>query len=262
MTNYDNSTMRQFTQDQKIQALIDIVEKQLGYPIRALQLTEAEFRRLRCGIQRHSEKLTFRYYPGAIYSSEELCHELMHITLYIEGWPFMLVERDLQKTHGAQFMEEIIANLFQHIEVWQRGITLGYSEYEMWDKDIEQRLIPLVINKSLAHTVSGPALRESCQALCLAQALLSPASRASRNRLKQVARKNLPGALEQAETIRRVCGEYGQSFPKSLEAALQKVLSIARMPQETLLCEFPSTASPDFFVHLQQEIHPAYNDPT
>jgi hypothetical protein len=180
----------------------------------------------------------------------------MHITLAIEGWPKFLILNNRRKDEPTAFMEEVIANLFPHIEVWERGSQPGFSEADMWNEDIELNLIPKVTKLWPAHTLY-PALPEPCQALCLAQALLSPASRASRRRLRQAAGVHLPQVLERADAILRSCTEYGRPFPLSLEFALKEVLNTAKLPEDSLLLEFPATASPEFLARNRNLLNPA-----
>ena len=245
--------MRSFTQDRRILTALDIIEQQLGYSIHTLPLSVSEFRRMSCGVQPRDGKWTFRYYPMEAYTSEVLCHELMHITLAIEGWPRFLIIDDPQKYEDTAYMEGMTTVLFQHIKVWNKGILLGFSEATFWNKDIDQNMIPKIIHRLLLRG-ARPGLRESCQALSLAQALLSPANRASKKRLKQAAGMHLPQALERANAILRVCAEYEKVFPQSLEIALKKVYDILGMPEDTHQLEFPSTAYPDFFVQIQQQL--------
>jgi hypothetical protein len=110
--------MRRFTQDEKILAFIDIVEKQLGYQIPISTLTEYQFKRMPCGVQRRDGKWIFCYYPGESYTSSLLCHELLHIVLVIEGWPYILVHNYAHGSHDTTYITDIISSLFLHAEIW------------------------------------------------------------------------------------------------------------------------------------------------
>jgi hypothetical protein len=236
----------------KFLTFIDIVEKQLGYQIQISPLSKEEFDMMPCGVQLRDKKWTFLYFPGESYTSSLLCHELMHIVLEIEGWPTFSLHIDTQKFSDTKYISGVLSNLFPHAEIWKRGIQLGFSESNTWNEDIDKNIVPKVNKKLLAAKSARPELQIQYQATCLAYALLSPASRPVKRRLKKCACLNLPQAFEQANAICRLHSEYEKSFPQSLEIALKRVLEIVKMPAETLLLEFPSTASPELFSHMQQ----------
>jgi len=243
--------MRSFTQNPKILAIIDLVERQLGYPIQLSLLSAAEFRMMTGGVQRRSGMWTFLHYPGHTYTDATLCHELMHISLHIEGWPILQTLVELQKYEDMDFILLLAGTLFEHLEVWRRGILLGLPETSLWDAEIETLI------QKMTHGVFGrsatPALQELHQALCLTQALLSPASRASRRRLSQSARKNLPRALERADCFCHIYNKHRQGYPHSAEIASQEILGAAKaeIPPGALRFEFPATSSPDLFAQIQ-----------
>lgn len=87
MDGYEGE-MRQYAKSRKMTLIVDIVETALGYPVKVFPL-----KREYSGIYEVASKINSGGYwelhvlPGKFVTENELCHELMHLVLSLEGWP-------------------------------------------------------------------------------------------------------------------------------------------------------------------------------
>jgi hypothetical protein len=111
--------LRDFIQDTRLLAALDLIEGYLGMPVAVKASTEVEI----AGVQHKlpSTGYIFWYNPNADYVHKGVIfHELMHISLHIEGWPVHHYGegfRELEAKHDRKFavlLTDSLWDIFPH----------------------------------------------------------------------------------------------------------------------------------------------------
>lgn len=226
--------MRALIYNSILRLMLEEIEDNLNRPVRVMPLSDREARYVSCGVQHLRDGWIFKVRPGERPSDEVLCHELIHICLNIEGWPEFYIHPEWAAEPVREYMGLLAGNLFQHIEIWRRCEELGLPQTQKWNDEIYDMIIPQVANGYLAEGVD-PALRGRVQALCLAQAFLSPASSMAKNALRiECLLAGLVQPKESAESMAAVLKTFAPTFPRGCKAVLPTVLSLAGMPANSL----------------------------
>lgn len=231
--------MRDFINDHRLLAILDLVEEALDHEIIGVDIDKDIADLFACGVSLHEGRWLFFREGNQAYPNPTMFHELMHIILWIEGWPNYMVRgfyshanpEYYKKCIGVEEMGVLATNILQHPVVWGRGDRYGYSEMDEWNKHVSD-LVVLVGSRTIEW---GSHFAEEYliggQALHLAHAILSPAAKNLRSDLERQARIHLPKALQVAEYICRVQEQLCKSFPGSFDAALKKVVEPQTCPK-------------------------------
>lgn len=249
--------MRRLIEDAKLLRVLKVIEDELGAIEKELERKGAEksmpqeMAALFTGdISLHEGQWVFLRED---YSDERLFHELMHVSLWIEGWPsYRITKQNLERQEKWRELEEraeLAAKILQHPPIWKRGKQYGYSEEVKWNKQI----VVDVETKVWERFPTGEYLIAG-QALYLAHAMLSPAAEETKSFLAHQAQAHLPKAHEVTKGVFRVLEQLDKFLPGSFHVALMKVCEATGMPIDIHLRD-PLDRSPrhDFF---QERIEP------
>jgi len=229
--------MRNLITDAKLEKILDKIEETLGYKIQA-KIMPAEHRELAsCSINIENNIFSFWYIDEDIPIQQTLCHELIHIVLFLEGYPaFILNDPSWETWQYRTQIVSMLSNLVLHIEVWKITDALGFREhdyYHLYD------LLAAVENLTLCVKALDPRITLHGQAAYLAQGLLSPAEEGIKTKVRLAAMEKMPRALELADAICLVFDKYLPLSPQACVSALGDILDIIGCPREILLPVFP-----------------------
>jgi hypothetical protein len=235
--------MRRLIKDEKLLAVLGVIEEEIKHDIVEAEMSEEMAALYTCGVSRHEGQWLFLHETNRVYSDTTLFHELMHVILWIEGWPNYYIRQYYtrknpeyhEKWRGLDKMAELAVNILQHPTIWQRGNQYGYSEMDEWNRQVsddemfsghhttewEDRFVE-------EYLIGG-------QALHLAHAMLSPAALKLKSDLKRQAQSHLPKAFQIVEHICCVQEQLGKFFPESFDDARKKVFEATNMPQDILM---------------------------
>ena len=219
--------MRNFINDHRLLSVLDLIESHLEQPISVEANDNVEI----AGVQYLDGRdgFLFLHNPNIGHVNNDVVfHELMHISLHIEGWPTSVPSggmHDLESMYGNIVADKIISiiwNLCPHTEIWLRERACGFSHFqeEYWNEDIRKMTIPYlpVLGKAWCQYLES-AQNEvvPIQALGLVQSWLAPASHDLHEQLQKAAEAHLPQqALSQVHSICQEFVEHKQSFPQSI----------------------------------------------
>jgi hypothetical protein len=233
----DMFLMRNLITDLKLFKILDMIEETLGYKIQA-KIMPPEHRNLAsCTMNIENNIFSLWFIDEALPLQQTLCHELIHIVLYFEGYPGFIITDPFWETW--QYKTQIVtmlSNLVLHIEVWKITDMLGFREHDYYHL---VDLLEAVENITLFDKPIDPRIILPGQAAYLAQGLLSPAKEEIKTKVRLAAMEKMPKALELADAICLVFDKYSPISPQSCVAALGDILDIIECPREILQPLFP-----------------------
>jgi hypothetical protein len=235
--------MREFICNQKLLKILDEIEKELGHKIIAESMPVGHRHRAKCSIDTQGDKSIF-YYIEDDPRQEILCHELMHIVLYFEGYPkFPLANPLLDSDDFCMTVIRLLSMLVLHIEVWKLTDSLGFNEQMCYDNSelLDQIEKPINLQK-----YPGNPVVIAGYAAYIASDLLCPASMEIKNRLRTIAKQTMPEALDIADSFCRIFETYAPISPESCVSALQDIFDMIRCPKKYLQTVFYDHICSDF----------------
>ena len=246
-TNY----MRYFVekcQDDSLSSTITRIEERLG-KILAKHSDKVEI----CEVQRnHKSEWIFWYRQDREYSCGDIFHELMHLSMWIEGWP--IVRADAYATENGKTVATSLINLTHHVEIWEREKRCGFSQEMRWNGIIENEILPTKDKYRVWNEErDGVDVERTAQnwLIQLSGALLSPASASLGNHLRDSLQETLPWkAFLQVNAIHQLYSEHAQGFPKALSVVLLRVERILKLRSGFLATETFSRADSAFFAPI------------
>jgi hypothetical protein len=240
--------MRDFIKDAFLLRVLDEIEAWLGCEIVSMPLPSDMHSTHAAAVGMCPDGTwCFSHNPGDPPSNFTLCHELMHVVLGIEGWPFwkpteLFVESEREKLLNAAI------NFPQHVVINSRMNQMGHIEPDQqWPEDgssadrVQDQPAPQPIRLPLLD------LRVKTQAILVAERLLSPtgffANRVCRNVLQQ----DFPHILSLADAI---CEDVAMHQPldrQSSASLLQSVLEKVSEPKGILK---PLPSGKKYYLHF------------
>lgn len=215
--------MRDFVMAPSLLLLLKSIEEALGYEIFASPMSEqhnlvAEG----CSINILNDIPTFLYTLGLKIPEDILCHELMHIVLYIEGFPGFGIINFLTEEHADYQILSMVYHISLHLKVWELTEKFGFSESARYDSNISTELIPAVEAKNL-FIGCYPEIVRAGVATYLANGFLCPCAKETKGRLREAATKSYPQFVALADAI---CLTYEKSLPLSPKSCCEAVLTV------------------------------------
>ncbi len=243
--------MRNFITNSRLLTLLQTIEDTLGHEIYATPIPEkhnlvAEG----YSVNISGEIPTLLYTPGKKIPEDILCHELMHLVLYIEGFPGFGIPTFIEENHADYQILSMVYHISLHLKVWELTEKFGFSERERYDSNISAELIPAVEARSLFAGI-WPEMVRAGVAIYLANGLLCPCAEATKARLREAAKKSYPQFVELTDTI---CQVYEKSLPLSPRSCCEGVLAVLRLigaPIGHLRPEFFSHPHLDFLANVE-----------
>lgn len=243
--------MRDFTTNSRLLTLLQTIEDTLGQGIHATLIPEkhnlvAEG----YSVNISGEIPTFLYTPGKKVPEDILCHELMHLVLYIEGFPGFGIPTFIEEDQVEYQVLSMVYHISLHLKVWELTEKFGFSESSRYDSNIMAELIPRVEARVLL-TGDWPELVRAGVATYLANGLLCPCAEATKARLREAAKKSYPQFVELTDAI---CQVYEKSLPLSPKSCCEGVLATLRLigaPIGYLRPEFLSHPHPGFLASVE-----------
>lgn len=131
------------------------------------------------------DKWTLLYIPELQQGEATFCHELMHLVLWIEGYPAFSFDEKWTYLNTQREVIYMLSNLVLHINVWNMTYQYGFDEkadYKIADliKSVQEDSPPACIDPGILLAVSSSFL---------AQGLLMPASSEEKQELRDIAQK-------------------------------------------------------------------------
>jgi hypothetical protein len=224
--------MRDLITDFKLLKIADYIEHLLGYQIEAEIMPDDHRFLASASMQLQNEKFNFWYIEEEPPIQPMVCHELMHIILFLEGFPtFILTDPYWYPSEYRTQTICMISNLVLHIKVWELTSRLGFNEHEHYILD---DLLAEVKAATLFQKARNPQIILPAQGAFLAQGLLCPAADETKKKIREAAKQTMPRALELADAICGVFSEYTPLVPKTCADALYKILDLITCPREIL----------------------------
>jgi hypothetical protein len=234
--------------------ILSIVERKLGYSISACEMSAEQAAMFECAVQPLPNGWTFLYQPASTISESSLCHEMMHVCLWIEGWPTFSRHKSIQKNSYEHLICVNLLNTIQHIVVWERVARLGFdNDVDEFVSGIHNVLLPGLLSGNLYARCPEP-LRAALIGAAIAQALIHPSPHQVCGEIEAAAQRINPGAFGIAQSLREVYTKEETLSPQSFVAVLEKSLSIVSMPTNSLLHGFPPQSDAQFFAKLLRDV--------
>lgn len=249
MIPHTQKYLRDFIQNSRLLTALDLIEAHLGVSVVAKASTEVSI----AGIQ-HDHLPIFLYNQNSEDYTHEgaLFHELMHLSLHIEGWPILdygegFYELKAKFPKNAEWITDTLWDIFSHTEIYRREKLCGFSSFQ--EREVDNYINTLM--PDLPKLCLG--WRQHVELLNVIPALLAPASLDMHTRLSEGLEAHLPPtAYRQVEIICRGILERQQFFPQSIPAVFEEVAFKLKLPQKLVApYHLPKTA-PGFFGEIQR----------
>jgi hypothetical protein len=233
--------------DQKLIVLIDSIEEYFGYKIEKRIMPTDHQSLARCSIALIEEKWVLLYIPNTQISQSTLCHELMHLVLFIEGFPAFRIAEFWKHTDIRNQILHMLCNLILHVDVWNLTKHYGFDESHDYESDIINLLIPQIKNGTLS--LFGETNLEVVfvgRACYIAQSLLCPINSDIKNKIVVFSEVYMKNEYKMAIAICKVFDEYHSLSPNDYIGILNKILDIINAPHEIVQIVFPERFIPNF----------------
>lgn len=237
--------MRDLINNDKLHQILDIIEENLQYEIKSEPMhSDAEIT-TNGGIYRRpsDNHWTLLVHSKVNMNQSMICHELMHVALWLDGYPIFTFNRKYQRPdHLDPYMvlANMLRNLVAHIKVWELTTLLGFDEGEFYSNEISTKFIPDVENNVFFDPVPvSPELNLFGGGAFLAQGLLCPAREPVKQLLRHAAHKSSPAVLILADIIAEVVRDkYAPICAQSFAPALSDALHIVGLPPDMWMPSF------------------------
>ena len=232
----------------KLLYLLDIIEEWLGYPIATSPMPQEHKALARCSMSRDNGRWFLLLDTAGTSSPSTLCHELMHMVLFAEGFPAFSIPPIWRYNDYRNQVLQMLCNLVPHLEVWRLTEAYGFSEAT--DYDPGNRELLRLVQSSLFVTDAEPNLAFVVRGTYLAQGLLCPGLEGTHKRLRDAAYSTMPRALELADSILSVFEHNPPVSPPACEAGLYRIFEILQVPKEILTVSYADKILPNAREHI------------
>jgi hypothetical protein len=226
---YDFS-MRELITDQKLLKILDIVENKLGYIITKDIMPEQERPICQCGIREKEGKFLLKYFLDEIPDHATLCHELMHIVQYFDGFPLRYDYLSAINNIGLMIIR-FTYNLILHIDIWEFVETLGFDESNFYNID---NVINFFKNYEIENWAKNP-WEIVFISFDIAQALLRKNIEEKKEQLISVTNQNLQQSLQLAKHIINIINKYDKINPMTFPSAFFAILNFFGFPNGSVI---------------------------
>lgn len=241
MGNY--MELRELITDAFLMSFLDTLEATLGYTIGCAEMSKEKQEFARCSVSFTSEqKWILLYIDDAPPSQATLCHELVHILMWTEGWPaFILRQEEMNPNdiayHGWNGTLQMLTCLILHIDLWKSVKDFGFDETEDYDS-LGTNFLPKVVDCDFFNYLP-PLIGRSIQAVHIAEGLLCPARDELKSLLRSAAIRTMPQALELADSICAVFEKHKPLSPQNCDVAFREVLKLINVPDHVIFTVYP-----------------------
>jgi hypothetical protein len=233
--------------DQKLIVLLNNLEEYFGYEIKKRIMPPDHQALARCSISFIEEKWVLLYIPNTKVTQSMLCHELMHLVLFIEGFPVFCIVGIWEYTDTRNQILHMLCNLILHINVWNLTKHYGFDESYDYEGDIISLLIPQIKNGTLSlfrdTNIEVVFVGRACY---IAQALLCPINSDLKNQIAVFSELYMKNEYQMAIAICKVFDRYNSLSPNDCIAILNEIFNIINVPHEIVKIIFPEKTIPDF----------------
>jgi hypothetical protein len=250
----NNSSIRGFIKDNLLHKILDEIEIWMGLPVQFKCFPEEMSASTKAAVTYDGGHLTL-YVPQKSKPSQiTICHELVHMCLYVEGWPRFAWWIDDKNEEWLYTFATIIVDLVQHVVVWPLVSQLGYSDDRAFTLDIKDYFIPHIQSR-LFFIQYNRQKRCKTLAILLAHALLSPADKKIKADLRKLVTEEMPEALEFADDIIQDFESAKPFTPQSCVNALFQVFEKIETDKELLCITYPDRIFPEFRQRILSLLH-------
>ncbi|MGL4982394.1 MAG: hypothetical protein ACRC4W_06045 [Treponemataceae bacterium] len=205
---------KDFVTDEKLLQILAIIEDELGYQITAEPMSEDHSKSSYASIAIGVRGAILLYPSHQKPAQETLCHELMHVVLWLEG--YNLVVGITEEIDYIIEIKNTIASLVLHQEIWKMTKELGFNEEKLLDPS-------LLINQINNHHQES-LLTNFRTTSRIAQALLSPISKQKKEQVCDAAVENIPRLLEKAVKWVAIISDCEKLTPQAYEQATSTII--------------------------------------
>jgi len=240
--------MRNLIKDERLLEVLKVFKEKLGYDIDAEPVRQDPVVFL-ASISKQNEKYICHYEVSKQIPHYAWFHELMHVCLDIEsGIDYYAYSKKVAHITGVRHINALLAGMFSHRTIWERGEKYGFSEKEHWNNVINNLIQKIHRNPDWGKSVVHQELLISYRALLTADSILSYAHDEAKQDLIRIAEIHQPQALALAQEVCQHCTTVDLFSPEGFDDLPKKLLRIMRLPQEILVPVPRGTPDPDFFL--------------
>ena len=227
--------MRRFIKDAFLLGVLDEIETAHGKHVSVRILTPEERKKQFFGINYHppDDSFYFAYHPSRLPTQANICHELLHICLILEGWPNFYPDIALLDYPLERAAMLCLAELTQHVFVWNIMEKLEYSEEAESTAEAISDAIPAIKSGALIRGCHQN-VHDQVQAAFLAHILLCPMEEGVKNEIRYMSEYTMPKACLLAHRIVLAYEKAAPFSPQSCVSAFHSALEIARWPKDSL----------------------------
>ena len=232
-------------QDSSLLSLLEVIEAYYGYKIKAKPLSADHKQQAIMSISVDKNgQWTILYDDNSAIKPQIFCHEMMHMVLWIEGWPSFSLNLKMPFFYSYQFeLSQTISNLVLHPQVWNLVAQYGYDERGCYETN---RTILSLKNDDKPPILMAEKIATAFCSVSIAQGLLQPEFEETKDELRLLASQKHPQEYAKAESIVLALSLRKVSCPQLCLTALKNVLDIIELPRESLVPSYIDHACPTF----------------
>jgi len=231
--------LEKLTSSTEILSLARAIEERYGGNSTGIDILPIETRGVaacRAEWSAEEERWYIMYTPESPPHDHVLCHELMHIILFIEGFPGACFSQWLTQRPWHKDMAYRAFNLCHHLEVWPLCESFGFSQEEYYSGVIATEVAPAVGSRNFFERL-GPRQGDIQRFYHCCESLLSPASNDSKNALWAAIKKGYPQLLEPVQEYCAACCERLPLTPESFMSAANMLFGPLNLPPGSVTLE-------------------------
>ncbi|MGR2856923.1 hypothetical protein FY046_12890 [Erwinia sp. 1181_3] len=182
--------------------------------------------------------------PNSALTEATACHELAHLILVIEGWPFFTVCPSIQRGTTEYQTLRMLSNLALHPDVWEIVRQMGFNEIPDYKPGIDD-LVSSIDARTLGQDVH-PSLVASIRGAFIASALLGPLDEGYEKKIQLSACRNMPDALALANKVVEAFEKQKPLSPTKCADALLESFQILNLEPSLLTLQEVDAIDPNF----------------
>jgi hypothetical protein len=244
--------MKTYIQDKTLLFVLASIEKQLGYEVSSALLPEQQRDLMGGAVDMSHGQWRFLYNPTDYPSQLVMCHELMHIVLWIEGWPAWKVFPFAIRDRIDGLLYDFIINMPQHIAISRMVVDLGYTEREKAERDMDKLAQKMKEKSVVPQYHQAPWLK--IQAIGVAELLLVLSDPLAKKHFRISLQQSRPLMLSLVDTICEAVLKRQPLDSQSYECLVYDILELLQMQKETLRPSRFDNACPDFFARICRHV--------
>lgn len=239
----DNILFRDLIADNRLLKLLDAVEGYLGYIIKTDQISIEHKKNAVMSMHLSEDgKFLLLYDRNEEINQAVLCHELMHMVLWIEGWPVLCVDESWMHLPVQKEIMDKISNLVLHLEVWPLVEKYGFDETGLYNSDV----LVESLKKDVPPQWMEPGMALAVSGVSIAQGLLQPEPQGVKDEIRQIAAQRIPRSLAVADSIVDVLQAHRPLSQYGCLVAFEAVLETIQAPKGIQRPIYINTPCPGF----------------